>query len=488
MITWMQRHRKYLVITIWISTIAFIGAGFVGWGQYDYGDKAGAVAKVGNISITHEELQKSYSSLFNQYNQMFQGKLDEKQAKEFGLQRQALKNLVDQALILNLAASYQLQISDAELFDLIKTQKAFTKNGQFDKQQYTDTLKQNHLTIKEYEISMRRELLIQKTLYLFSPRVSTLEGTSIAYAMGVADKIDYKILTPNSLSITPDETALKGYWEKNKNNYKKAASYDLSIVHQAPLNTNPSEADINTYFQSNMHSFTSNDGKLLELSQARPQVIAALNDEVTQKEALRRYIDFKKGALPSSVAVEKVNLSSDSTTFSPELLKEITALNDQKPFLKPRKVNNEYVIIKLEKLNPSTSKTYEEAKGEANIGYSHEMKKAKLQELAQNSFKTFHGTVSDFITHKESTQIAGLSAQESTEFVNKLFASKQKQGFLTLQSGNVILYNVLEQKLLQDTAVADDNTVMKLKGNLLNQKLLKMLESKYPIKIYAEGI
>ena len=76
MITWMQRHRKYLVITIWISTIAFIGAGFVGWGEYKYGDKAGAVAKVGTITITQEELQKSYSTLFNQYNQMFQGKLD----------------------------------------------------------------------------------------------------------------------------------------------------------------------------------------------------------------------------------------------------------------------------------------------------------------------------------------------------------------------------------------------------------------------------
>ena len=93
-----------------------------------------------------------------------------------------------------------------------------------------------------------------------------------------------------------------------------------------------------------------------------------------------------------------------------------------------------------------------------------------------------------FITRKESAQLAGLSAKESTEFVNKLFASKQKQGFLTLESGNVILYNVLEQKLLQDTAIADDNTVIKLKGNLLNQKLLKMLESKYPIEIYAEGI
>jgi len=488
MITWMQRHRKYLVITIWISTIAFIGAGFVGWGQYDYGDKAGAVAKVGEIAITQEELQKSYSNLFNQYNQMLQGKLDENQAKEFGLQRQALKNLVDQALILNLAASYQLQISDAELFDLIKTQKAFTKNGQFDKQQYTDILKQNRLTIKEYETSMRRELLIQKTLYLFAPTLSPLEGSSIAYAMGVADKIEYQLLTPDSISVIPDEASLKGYWEKNKNNYKKAASYELSLVHQAPLNTNPSETEINSYFQSNAHSFTSKDGKLLELSQARPQIITALNDAATEKEALRRYIDFKKGSLPASIAVEKTNVASDSKIFPPELLKEIATLNSQKPFLKPRKMNNEYVIIKLEKVNPSTSKTYEEAKGEANIGYTHEMKKAKLQELAQNSFKTFHGTVSDFITRKESTQIAGLSAQESTEFVNKLFASKQKQGFLTLQSGNVILYNVLEQKLLQDTAVADDNTVIKLKGNLLNQKLLKMLESKYPIEIYAEGI
>ena len=66
MITWMQRHKKYLIITIWISTIAFVGAGFVGWGQYTYGDKAGAVAKVGNVEITMGELQKSYSRLYSQ--------------------------------------------------------------------------------------------------------------------------------------------------------------------------------------------------------------------------------------------------------------------------------------------------------------------------------------------------------------------------------------------------------------------------------------
>ena len=43
MITWMQRHKKWLVITIWISTIAFVGAGFVGWGSYEYGKQGGVV-------------------------------------------------------------------------------------------------------------------------------------------------------------------------------------------------------------------------------------------------------------------------------------------------------------------------------------------------------------------------------------------------------------------------------------------------------------
>ncbi|MEJ5169337.1 MAG: SurA N-terminal domain-containing protein, partial [Arcobacteraceae bacterium] len=66
MIEWMQRHKKWLVITIWISTIAFIGAGFVGWGAYDFGKSEGAVAKVGKKEITMSELQREYNNLYSQ--------------------------------------------------------------------------------------------------------------------------------------------------------------------------------------------------------------------------------------------------------------------------------------------------------------------------------------------------------------------------------------------------------------------------------------
>jgi len=450
MITWMQQHKKYLIVTIWISTIAFIGAGFVGWGQYDYGDKAGAVAKVGEISITQEELQKSYTGLFNQYNQLFGGKLDEKQAQAFGLQRQALKNLIDQALILNLAQNYSIQVSDKELLKLIQSQNFFHKDGTFNKELYAQLLKEQHLTIQEYEKAMRRDLLLQKTLFLFTPSISKAERSALAFASGVSDTVEYKLLTPDSVLLQNDPEGLKAYWEKTKSQYKKPSSFELSVVY--------------------------------------PAIDTTLEDTAAEKEALRRYIDFKKGSLDPTVKIEKITLNSNDTRFSPELLKEIAALSLAKPFLKPRKVNGSYIIIKLDKVVPAATMTFDEASALANVGYSQEMKKSKLQALAQANYKTFSGTVSDSITSNSKALLMGLSAQESAEFVEKLFASKQKQGFLTLQSGNVILYNVLAQKLLQESLIANDTTALTLIGNLLHQKLLKTLEAKYPVKIYVEGI
>jgi peptidyl-prolyl cis-trans isomerase D len=488
MITWMQRHRKYLVITIWVSTIAFIGAGFVGWGQYDYGSKAGAVAKVGNVSITSAELQKSYSNLFNKYNQLFQGKFDEKQAKQFGLQRQALHQLVNQALVLNLAGSYGLIVSDTELWNIIKSQPDFSQGGGFDKAVYAKVLKQNHLNIKDYEDSMRKELLIQKTLYLLASGTKPIEDRSIQSATGVSDKISYKLLTPNMITLSANETELKAFWDKHSKEFKTEPSYDIAYVTQPSVKSTPSDKEISDYYETNRQLLKDNSGKLLTLSDARSAIIAAINDKATEKESLRLYIDYKKGTLQANTPVQKETLTASSSKFDPELTKEIMGLNDSKQFLKPRKAGQNYIIVKLEKMNPSRTKTYEEAKTDVISLYANEAKKSKLQELAQNTYKTFSGNVSDFVSRSNGSKIAGLSATEGSEFLSKVFESKQKQGFITLENGNVIMYNVLEQKLLQDKTIADENSALKLKGSLLDKGLIKALESKYPIEIYVEGI
>ena len=61
MITWMQKHRKYLIVTVWISSIAFIAATMVGWGAYNFSSSASNVAEVGNIKISIDDFE-SYAS------------------------------------------------------------------------------------------------------------------------------------------------------------------------------------------------------------------------------------------------------------------------------------------------------------------------------------------------------------------------------------------------------------------------------------------
>ena len=96
MITWMQRHKKYLVVTIWISTIAFVGAGFVGWGAYDLNkDRAASVAKVGHRSISVQEFQSAYANHFAMYNNLLGGKLTQEQAEQMGLDKMVMNTLVN---------------------------------------------------------------------------------------------------------------------------------------------------------------------------------------------------------------------------------------------------------------------------------------------------------------------------------------------------------------------------------------------------------
>jgi len=93
MITWMQKHNKFLIWTIWIATIAFIASGPIFSGAGYGSSKAGNVAKVGNIEISQEKLNMVYTSIYSQYNEKMQGTLDEAKAKEMGLPQQAFQRL-----------------------------------------------------------------------------------------------------------------------------------------------------------------------------------------------------------------------------------------------------------------------------------------------------------------------------------------------------------------------------------------------------------
>ena len=230
MISWMQKHNKYLVWTIWVATIAFIGAGFVGWGSYSFGSKAGNVAKVGNIEITQSQLNMVYSNIYNQHNEMLQGKLDDKKAKEMGLIKQAFAALNTQAKLLNFAQDLGIVVSDKEVANMLESIKGFQKDGIFNKDIYNGYLKSQRLKAKVFEATIREEIMINKTLDLLNVESLPLEEEAVSAAMNVADKLVYTVLTPSDVTFTVDEAKIKAYWESQKENFMTIKAYALSIV------------------------------------------------------------------------------------------------------------------------------------------------------------------------------------------------------------------------------------------------------------------
>lgn len=484
----MQRHKKYLIVTIWISTIAFIGAGFVGWGQYSYGDKSGAIAKVGDIEISQGELQKSYSNLYSKYNEMFQGNFDEEKAKQFGLQKQALQQLTQQALLLNLAASYDLQISDDELLAELKTQEYFFDNGVFNKEIYKQALSRNNLTMKEYETDLKKNLLIQKTLKLLPVKATDSESNVLNEIMNIADKINYKVLNKNDVKVDMSEALVKTFWESKKFDFMNEVSYEIDFIKQDKISNTYKESEIAEYYENNKNHFKDDQGKLIFLENAKDSIIQELNMDATKNAALKTYIAYKKNKLDSTTNVKSQTVSASDNPYNAQIIENISQLSITSPFLKPVLVDNEYFIIQLKKINEAKAKSYEEAKTQVLPMYVEDAKQSKLLALANTSVSTFKGKDTDFITTSSIDKFNELTKEESKDFLEKLFLSNKKNSYTALNSGKIVLYNILEQKMLNKTNDNQSENIVNLKNNIFSEALIKELQNKYQTEIFVKGL
>ena len=487
MITWMQKHRKYLVVTIWISTIAFIGAGFVGWGQYSYGDKASAIAKVGDVEITAADLQKSYSRLYNQYNKIFQGNFDQEQAKSFGLEKQAFEQLHDQALIINYANSLGMMVSDQEIYDVVKTEEAFMKNGAFDKDIYKQALKAAHMKPQEYEAEIKKSILLEKTLTKFSPKALALESKALDTALYIADKVEYKIITTSDINVAVNEDELKKYYDSHKMNYMSEPSYELSVITQELLHVMPSDSEIQAFHTEHKHDYTNEEGMLLSLEEAKDKVILSINEKATNKEALKKYIAFKKDKLDSAINIESVIISQSNNPYTEEVITAVKALSPSE-FLKPKKVNDSYVVVKVNKINASAPKAYENIVTELTTALLKEKRHQELVNLAKNSVEAFKGKTSVLLTREDISKFDDLEESDAATFLNSLFEKKTKRGYIEVSEDKIVLYSILEQKLLDKEQTDQENSVLRLKSSMFNQGLIKQLDTKYKTELFAKGL
>lgn len=439
MISWMQKHKKWLVITIWISTIAFVGAGFVGWGSYSYGQNNEQIATVGTIDIQKKDLQKEYSGLYAQYQQMFGQEFTQETADKLKLEEQAYNNLVQKSLILNLAKGYGIDATNEEVLNEIVKFQAFFKDGKFDKDTYVKILSQNQTNPTDFEDSLKKDIIFYKTISIFNSFTSEKEMKTLSEIFFAQDNVSINIINANSIPKNYSNEDLKKYWESNKDKYKTNMKYKIAI-----------------------------------------KKIKATKDEKESKNiALKTYIALKnnKEQFDNEQFIDDKNLE-----FQANLSTILNMKNGE--IAKPIKINDEFIIIKMiSKISPNTL-TFEQANETIKKDFEKSIVKQRLEEKRDLLLKNFTGINIGYINKEVPPAIQYLTAEETKQLVNDIFSSK-----------TIINSSDFEDKIIvfkiEDTKIAPfDNqknqflsqSINKIKNDEIIMSILDRLKNQYKIK------
>lgn len=485
MITWMQRHKKYLVVTIWISTIAFVGAGFVGWGAYDLNkDRAASVAKVGHRTISVQEFQSSYATHYNFYNNLLGGKLTQEQADQMGLDKIVMNTLVNQTLLLNYADEIGLVATKEDVKERLKNTPTFQSDGVFNKDLYYAILKSNRINPSDYENGLEKEILNSKLENFFKLTPSTKEIDLFASAFFMEDRISIAAVTLDANEVSTNEEAIKAYWEKNKSNYLTKKSYTLELLNLPVSQTKFDDKTLEEFYTQEKHNYKFEDGKLMTFAEAKAKVAVDLRLKDDKKNALEAFLAFKKGeTTPNETKV----IYDDDTTFPLDKIQ--VAARDE--VLKPVVIKDAYVIIKVKEIKFPEPMSYEMAKKDASRELLEELKKSALEKKAAAKLENFAGSDIGFVSRDSVKSIAGLSEAKSAEFLSHVFDNTAKKGYKVID-GKAIVYEILEQKLLnkdkakQYVSMISEN-VLQVKQAELNQNLIKKLATAYKVEQYYKG-
>lgn len=478
MIEWMQTHRKWLVITIWIATIAFIGAGFVGWGQFQFGKKDSTIAKINDTEVTIKDVQKVYNNLFEEMNKQFGGNLDDATAEKLGLKKQAFEVAIKQGVLREFAKNVGLYVTDEDVAKAIL-------NIFKDKKTYKLYLKQSGLKAKDFEEDLKKELLIQKLTNAINLEPSNTLLLSIGSALYNSDNLKIKVIKKSSINVDLNESEIKAFWQENKNRYQTKPLYKVAII-KTPFNKKISQEELKKFYEENKNNYKNEKGEILSFEDAKEIVKKDYLAKITKKEAIIAYKKLKEG---------KENFTLITIPLNNKIIpidKMQTLI--QNGYLKPFISNNEYISAKLIEEIPPKPMSYKEAKEEVIKELLDIKTLEALNKKAKEELKNFKGKETGFITKYDGNKIKELNIKEATEFLFTAFSLEKSKNYLLIPQNNpnkAVLYKVLEQKMLDKEKYEKNKEQIKvLAQNLLNtsliENLIKDLMNKYHIVSYVK--
>src|SRR3989338_8401814 len=218
----LRKKKRSWIIFLILGAIIMV---FVLWGVGNFKvDKASIAASVNGKPITATAYVRAYQQQINYYRNILKDQFNDEFLERMNLKQNTIQMLINTELQLQEAKKQGITVSTDDIQKKIASVQVFQKGDVFDKGQYLQVLKANHLLPGDYEKGVKDSLIIDKVQKKITDTINITDKEIEDTFAGENKKINLQYIAVDGARFEKDAVAADGeaqaYFEKNKASFK----------------------------------------------------------------------------------------------------------------------------------------------------------------------------------------------------------------------------------------------------------------------------
>ncbi len=265
MIKTLRKNVKSLKPVLWIVIATFVLSIFVIWGGGGFGggSKDNFMAVVGRERISADDYFQGLRQRLEAMEKQF-GNLNADLIRQLNIPQQTLEQLIQQRLLLQLAANMGLRATDREVRERIVSYPVFQREGRFvGFQDYKQILDYYRIPVADFESGLRKDVLISKVVRVLTAGVAvTDEEVWENYRkQNETAKIEYLVSPRARVEIAekPSEADLRARFDADPSAYRiperRSGDYLILATDDLKKEVEIKDAEIERYYKENRAQF-----------------------------------------------------------------------------------------------------------------------------------------------------------------------------------------------------------------------------------------
>lgn len=382
----------------WVVKIllGILVASFAIWGIGDIfraGFRSDNVAEIGETAISADAFQSEFSRELRAWQQSLPD-FDVQTALGVGLDARVLDRMVARTVLDREAFDLGLRVSDDLVAREIRGMDRFRDGaGGFNRLNYEQILRQNGLTQAQFEAQVRQDIARERVIEgVIGGRRAPSELTRTLYThLREKRSVDLLVVPNHSVAepALPDETALDAFYRTHIDAYTAPEYRALTYVSLAPETMMPeidvSEESIEDYYEHHLDSYIERETRTVSNA-----VFASEEDAKASRDLIAAGASFLEVATKATAASESdLNLGSlTQADLERRLGKDIAAaafaLSAGETAQPLKNQFGAWSLIQVTSIQPGTSKTLDDVRGEIRRELALEDAKDALYSLVNS--------------------------------------------------------------------------------------------------------